>query len=456
MNTNSDESGLRKNGNDPAAESGPPPRKRGGGIIFLAVLALMGLGVWRIYKHFHPSLEATAGGGAGAAGAGGPAKNFPVPVVEGIVVMKDVPVYLDGLGTVQGFNTVTVHSRVDGQLLKVLFTEGQDVHAGDVLAELDPAPFQASLDQATARKAQDEVALANARVDLERYANLLKTEGVTQQIYDTQKALVSQLEASIKSDQAAIDSTKVQLDYTTIRSPIDGRVGIRQVDAGNIVHANDANGIVVVTQLKPISVLFTLPEQSLSKLQREAADFTVLAVGRDNTNVLAEGKLAVIDNQIDTSTGTIKLKATFPNETLRLWPGQFINTRLLLSTRKDGLVVPASVVQRGPAGAFAYVINEDLSVEMRAVKVAQIESGLALIDDGLKAGERVVVDGQYKLQPGSKVKPIEPQQPGSAPDGASPKSGWSGKRKSADGASTNAPGSDPPRTHEHKKPAAEN
>ena len=430
-----------------------PPRKRGGGFVFLIVLAAMGFGVWKIYQHFHPPTEVAAGGGAGGAGA---AKNFPVPVIEGVVATKDVPVYLDGLGTVQGFNTVTVHSRVDGQLMKVAFEEGQDVHAGDVLAELDPAPFQAAVDQVTARKAQDEVTLANARVDLDRYADLLKSEGVTQQTYDTQKALVAQLEATIKSDQAAIDSAKVLLNYATIKSPIDGRVGIRQVDAGTIVHSSDANGIVVVAQLKPISVVFTLPEQSLAKLHREGTDFAVFAVGRDNTNTLAEGKLAVIDNQIDTSTGTIKLKATFPNENLHLWPGQFINTRLLLSTRKDGLVVPASVVQRGPAGAFAYIINEDLSVEMRAVKVAQIESGLALIDDGLKAGDRVVVDGQYKLQPGSKVKPIEPQQPGVASDGASPKSGWGGKRKPAEGASTNAPAGDQPRTHEYKKPAAEN
>jgi multidrug efflux system membrane fusion protein len=247
-------------------------------------------------------------------------------------------------------------------------------------------------------------------VDLQRYADLLKTDSITQQIYDTQKALVSQFEAAVNADQAAAESAKVNLDYTTIRSPIDGRVGIRQVDAGNIVHASDANGVVVLTQLRPISVVFTLPEQALATLQQHQSpetDFVVLAVSRDNTNRLGQGVLAVIDNQIDTTTGTIKLKATFANENLRLWPGQFVNTRLLLTTRKDSPVVPASAVQRGPEGAFAFVIQEDQTVKTRPLKVAQIEGGLALIDEGLQPGERVVVDGQYKLQPGSRVKPVE-------------------------------------------------
>ena len=279
-----------------------------------------------------------------------------MPVIEGVVATKDVPIYLDGLGTVQAFNTVTVHTRVDGQLMKVAFTEGQEVKTGDVLAQLDPAPYQASLGQAVAKKAQDAAQLDNARVDLQRYADLLKTDSITQQIYDTQKALVSQFEATVNADQAAAESAKVNLDYTTIRSPIDGRVGIRQVDAGNIVHASDANGLVVLTQLRPISVVFTLPEQKLAILQQYQnleRNFTVLAVSSDNTNVLGEGVLAVIDNQIDTTTSTIKIKASFANENLRLWPGQFVNTRLLLTTRKESPVVPVSVVQRGPDGAFA-------------------------------------------------------------------------------------------------------
>jgi len=381
----------------------PPARRKL--FIIAALLVVATLIGWAIYhrSHSNPTLPPGATSGRG--------QTSSVPVVEGIVSTRDVPIYLDGLGTVQAFNTVTVHTRVDGQLMKVAFTEGQDVKSGDVLAQLDPAPYRAALDQAAAKKAQDEAQLTNARLDLQRYADLLKTDSITQQIYDTQKALVSQLEATVKADQAAMDSASVNLDYTTIRSPIDGRVGIRQTDAGNIVHANDANGLVVLTQLRPISVLFTLPEQSLAKLQQyqdPGKDFTVLAVARDNTNVLDNGTLAVIDNQIDTTTGTIKLKATFANEKLRLWPGQFVNTRLLLATRKASPVVPASVVQRGPDGAFAFVIQDDQTVTMRPLKVAQIEGGMALIDEGLKPGERVVVDGQYKIQPGSHVKPAEP------------------------------------------------
>ncbi len=377
-------------------------------LIGLVLLGISVLSWW--FFHNRAKAKAAATSARGQTG--------PVPVVEGTVGTRDVPIYLDGLGTVQAFNTVTVHARVDGQLMKVAFTEGQEVKAGDLLAQLDPAPYQAALDQALAKKAQDEAQLPNARVDLQRYADLLKTEGTTQQTYDTQKALIAQLEAGVKADQAAIDSARVNLDYTTIRSPIDGRIGIRQVDAGNIVHASDANGLVVVTQLRPISVLFTLPEQVLSKLQdnqHAGSDYTVLAVSRDNTNTLGEGSLAVIDNQIDATTGTLKLKATFANENLRLWPGQFINTRLRLTTLTNGVTVPASVVQRGPDGAFAFVIQPDNTVQMRPIKVTQIEAGEALIASGLKPGEHVVVDGQYKLQPGSHVKPADsPAADGSA------------------------------------------
>ncbi|MEI7729887.1 MAG: efflux RND transporter periplasmic adaptor subunit [Verrucomicrobiota bacterium] len=331
----------------------------------------------------------------------------PVPVVAGVVAEKDVPIYLEGLGTVQAFNTVTVRARVDGQIVKVAFTEGQEVHAGDVLVQIDPDPYRTVLDQAVAKKGQDEALLGNAKADLKRYGDLLANEGVTQQVFDTQKAQVNQLEAAVKADQATIESAKVQLAYTTIVSPIDGRIGMRLVDQGNMVRASDATGLVVITQLKPISVVFTLPEQTLGKIQKQAslaADLTVFAIGRDNVNVLGEGKLTVIDNQIDTTTGTIKLKATFPNTDLRLWPGQFVNARLLVNVRKGSAVVPASVVQRGPEGAFAFVIKEDQTVEIRPIKVAQIEQGEALIEDGLHSGERVVVDGQYKLQKGSKVK----------------------------------------------------
>ncbi len=337
-----------------------------------------------------------------------------VPVVAGRVVQKDVPIYLDGLGTVQAFNTVTVHVRVDGQLQKVAFVEGQDVHVGDVLAQIDPQPFQAQLAQAEAKKAQDEAQLAEAQLDAQRDADELAAKIIAQQVYDQQKALANQLAATVNADQAAIDITKVQLAYTTIVSPIDGRTGIRLVDQGNIVHVTDPNGLVVITQLRPISVVFTLPEQTLGAIQQResAGDIAVLAVDRDNRTVLGEGKLAVIDNQIDTTTGTIRLKATFPNGDLRLWPGQFVNARLLLTTRTGGIVVPASVIQRGPEGSYAFVITADQKVEVRPVKVAQIEDGQALIDEGLRADEQVVVDGQYRLQPGSRVKPASSAKSG--------------------------------------------
>ena len=365
-------------------------------VILIVILAALSAWMFHLVRGKSPT---QAGADAG--------KGFPVPVIAGAVQQKDMPFYLDGLGTVQALNTVTVRTRIDGELTKVSFVEGQDVKAGDLLAQIDDAPFKALLQQAEAKKAQDEALLANARVDLERYRDLTERKVIAPQQYDTQKALVVQLEATAKADQAAIDSAKVQLAYTTISSPIAGRTGIRQVDQGNMVHPGDQRGLVVVTQLQPLSVIFTLPAQDLGEIhsqtnQREGLE--VLAVDRDNKTVIDRGKLTVIDNQIDTTTGTILLKATFPNRDLQLWPGQFVNTRLLLSVRKQGLVVPASVIQRGPTGAFAFVIKGDLSVEMRPVTVARIENDQALIDKGLEPGERVVVDGQYKLQPGSLVK----------------------------------------------------
>jgi multidrug efflux system membrane fusion protein len=401
-----------KAGESRQAYQAPPerktPSKRGLVIGILCAVVLVGI---FLVVHFY---RAAAAKKAAAAHAGPPA----VPVVEGKVAQKDVAIYVDGLGTVQAFNTVTVHVRVDGELKKVAFVEGQDVHVGDLLAQIDPDPFQTALEQTVAKKAQDEAQLANAQLDLKRDSDLVQQKIATQQTYDTQKALVDQLAATVKADQAAIDSAKVQLDYTTITSPLDGRTGIRQVDQGNIVHAVDVNGLVVITQLHPISLVFTLPEQSLNEIQKEmlSNQVTVLAVDRDNTTQLGEGKLAVIDNEIDTTTGTIRIKATFANEDLRLWPGQFVNARLLLTTRKGGLVVPASAVQRGPDGSYVFVIKADQSVEVRTVKVAQIEKGEALIDQGLKPNENIVVDGQYRLQIGSHVKPAPAAKPAASAD----------------------------------------
>ena len=369
-------------------------------LLLLVLLAGAGYAAW----YFRPPPPEVPAGRGGKGGK--PGDLPPVPIVEGRVLRKDTPLYLDGLGNVQGYNTVTVHSRVDGQLDKILFTEGQDVHAGDVLVKLDPKPFEASLEQAKAKKKQDEAQLANAKVDLVRDITLFDQKAVPQQKVDTQKALVAQLEATVNADQAGVDSAQVQLNYATITSPISGRAGLRLIDQGNVVHASDANGLVVISQLQPIFVVFTLPERNLPAIQREMAkgSLPVLAQGRDNNELLGEGTLTVVDNQIDVSTGTIKLKATFPNANKQLWPGQFINARLKLTTRKAGLVVPASVVQRGPDTTYAFVIKDDQSVEIRQIKVEQFEDDMALIQEGLQEGERVVVDGQYRLQPGSHVK----------------------------------------------------
>jgi len=365
--------------------------------VVLVVLALVG--AWVVHKRSAKSASAQ-GPGRGA--------QPPAPVVLGSVAQKDVPIYLDGIGTVQAFSTVTVRARVDGALVKVAFNEGVDVKSNDVLAQIDPAPFNASLGQAAGKKAQDEAQLANAELDLKRETALVQAKIDSQQVLDTQQALVNQLAATVQADAAAVTSAKVQLDYTTIRSPISGRTGLRLVDEGNIVHASDANGLVVITQLQPICIVFTLPEQALNDIHAQfgGANLEVLAMGRDNSTLLDRGQLTVIDNQIDPATGTIRLKATFPNPGLRLWPGQFVNVRLLLTVKKNGLVVPASVVQRGPNGAYAFIVQGEgtnMSVQQQPITVARIEDGQALIEEGLQAGQRVVVDGQFKLQNGSKV-----------------------------------------------------
>ncbi len=413
--------------NPPAAANAPIP-KRGWGALVGLILVLLVIGSGALWVK---QRRAAAVGSSASPGQRGPGGS-PIPVVAGTVGQKDVPIYLDGLGTVQAFNTVTVRARVDGQVEKIAFVEGQDVHAGELLAQIDAAPFQAQLDQSVAKKAQDQAQLTVARLTLQRNATLLADKILSQQDYDTQKATVEQFAAAVQADEAAIDNARVQLGYTKITSPLDGRTGVRIVDQGNIVHANDATGLVVIAQLRPISVLFTLPEQNLGQIQEQLSashQLAVLAVDRDNRTTLDEGKLAVIDNQIDTSTGTIRLKATFPNEQFHLWPGQFVNARLLVTTRKAGTVVPASVVQRGPDGSYAFVIKEDLSVETRPVHVAHIDQGEALIDSGLRLGEQVVVDGQYKLQPGAHVmistgnppaRTAQSHEPGASRGGAAP------------------------------------
>jgi multidrug efflux system membrane fusion protein len=380
--------------------------------LFLLIGALFIGGVWYYFGRqnaSHDNVDASKTKTAGYAQRGAP--GGPVPVVAGVVQKRDVPIYLDGIGTVQAFNTVTFHPQVSGILTQVAFKEGQDVKKGDLLAIIDPRPLQAQLEGAIAKKNQDVAQLNNAKVLLGRDSDLFKKGALDNQTYDTQRYLVDQLDATVKSDEAAIDNAEAQLSYTRITAPFDGRCGIRQVDQGNYV--TPASTLLVLTQLEPISVVFTLPQQDLLTVNEASGKGPLLVSALDSTqkNTLDEGTLAVVDNQIDPTTGTMKLKATFPNSSLKLWPGQFVNSRLLVSTRHDGLVVPASVIQRGPNGAYAYVITQDKTAEMRPVQVAQIDGGQALIDNGLKEGEQVVVDGQYKLQPGSPVQITMPNQP---------------------------------------------
>jgi multidrug efflux system membrane fusion protein len=336
-----------------------------------------------------------------------PAAIPPVPVVAGVVAQHDVPIYLRGVGTVIAYNTVIVHSQIQGQIVSINFTEGQTVHAGDLLAQIDPRPYQAQLDQVTATRDRDQAQLVNAKANLARYTQLGDKGWATPQLVETQQAQVAQLQAAIKADEALIEAANVQLTYTRLTSPVDGVTGIRLVDIGNIIHPTDPNGLVVVTQIEPISLIFTLPETVLPQIQEQQQKtnkpLTVLAYSQDDTIKLDEGTLGLVSNQILQTTGSIQLKANFPNKAHRLWPGELVNARLLLDTRHDGLTVPASVVQQGPTGAYAYVINPNNTVEVRPVTVAQISDGQALIDSGLEANEQVVTDGQYKLQPGVKV-----------------------------------------------------
>lgn len=337
----------------------------------------------------------------------------PAPVVAGEAQARDFPVYLDGLGTVQAFNSVTVHPRVDGEIQRIFFQEGQDVKKGDQLAQIDPRPYQAQYEQASAKKAQDEAQLANARLMLARNETLLKNRVVDQQTYDTQRYAAQQLQALVQADQAAIDNAQTQLDYTRLLAPISGRVGIRLVDEGNIVRAADSTGIVVINQVQPISVVFTLPQQQLGDVREAllhggAQPLEVLALDRGNQSTLGKGTLAVLDNQIDPATATVKLKATFENADLHLWPGQFVNVRLLLGVKKGAVCVPDASIQRGPAGPYVYVIGSSDAADMRSIEPGASEGGWTLVESGLAAGERIVVEGQYRLKPGAKVT-VRPQ-----------------------------------------------
>jgi len=380
-------------------------------LAIVIVFALVGGVAFYITKQ-QPAKKSSGGGGRFARNNDG-----PVPVLIAPAKTLDVPVYLDGVGTSKALNTVTVRPQVDGILLSVNFKEGQDVKRGDVLARIDPVTFQAQLDQQVAKKALDEAQLANARLDLDRYVKLAQSNAGNKQQADTQRALVAQLEAQVKIDQGMIDNARAMLGYTKITAPIDGRTGIRQVDEGNIVHAADATGIVVITQIKPIAILFTLPQQQINQVNKAAAKgaLPVEAMAADNTTVADRGTLQVVDNQVDSTTGTVKLKAEFPNPELQIWPGQFINVRLLIDTLRQVIVVPTAAVQRGPNGTFVYAVKDDNSVTVRPVTVSLQDDTRAVITTGLEASDKVVTTGFARLAEGTKITITTPDATPTAP-----------------------------------------
>ena len=378
-------------------------------IVLLGAALALTLGfLWHAYS-----------GGARAADEGKETKgggSQTIAVEMAVAARHDVPVYLEGLGTVQAFYTVTVTARVDGELQKVGFVEGQTVKKGDLIGQIDPRPFQAALDQAIAAHAKDVAQLASAKADLDRFELLAPQNLASKQTLDSQRALVAQLQAQIKGDQANIDNARTQLSYTTITSPIQGKTGIRRVDPGNNVHATDTNGIVVVTQVQPIACIFTLPEEALPTLNRalEAGSVAVTAMSRDGKTELDRGTIALVDNQIDQSTGTIRVKATFPNPHDALWPGEFVNARVLVRTEHNALTVPSNAIQRGPNGMFTYVVKADSTVEARPLQVGDETGTLTVITDGLKDGEQVVLSNQYRLQPGARVRSVAVSPPSTA------------------------------------------
>ena len=349
------------------------------------------------------------------------AKPAPAIAVDVATVQRaNVPVYLEGLGTVQAFYTVTVTARVDGQIERVAFKEGQNVKKGDLLVQIDPRPYAAALGVAVATRDKDRAMLANAHRDLERYTELAPEDLASKQTLDTQKALIAQLTAQVKGDEAAIDNARAQLDYTAIRSPIDGRTGVRLVDPGNIVHASDTTGMVVVTQLEPISIMFTLPEEAFEQLSVALARgvVTASALSRDDKEQLDQGTVELIDNQIDQSTGTIRIKVILPNEQRRLWPGQFVNVRVMTQMQHQVLTIPATALERGPDGPFTYVVQPDSTIKVAPLTTGEQTGDIVVIEKGLQAGDKVVASNQYRLQPGSLIRANAPKVAKSGQDRA--------------------------------------
>jgi membrane fusion protein, multidrug efflux system len=373
-------------------------RRRWAVIAILVGVALSGYFGWR---HFFAE--------GAAAVANSDQRPVAIPVTIALAQKADFPVYLNGLGTVEPYNTVTVSSRVDGEVTKVEFKQGQMVKQGDILVQIDPRPYQAALDQALAKKAQDEANLKNAQLNLQRTSTLPKEEVASRQQLDTQQASVDQLKAQIKGDQAAIENAQTQLDYATIRSPLSGKTGFRLVDPGNIVHAASTTGIVTIVKLQPISVVFTAPEEEVPQINKAlaAGDVPVTALSSDGLKTLSQGKLALVNNAVDQASGTINMKATFQNTDNALWPGLSVSTRLLVDTLSQVTVIPQDAVQRGPSGLYAFVIGDDNKAKVQAIKVGQEGNGQSVVLHGLSPGQKVVVAGQYRLQQDALVQASE-------------------------------------------------
>jgi multidrug efflux system membrane fusion protein len=426
----------------------PPPSRRRGpwrSITVLLICAACGYFGWR----YVANRAADAATEQQSARGAGPA---PIPVTVASVASADFPVYLNGLGTVQPYNTVTIRSRVDGEVVKVAFKQGQMVKEGDLLVQIDPRPYQAALEQAQAKRAQDEATLKDAQLNLQRYNSLAKQDFASRQQLDTQQATVDQLIAQIKGDQAAIDNAQTQLSYTTIRSPLTGKTGFRLVDPGNIVHASDTTGIVSVVKLQPISVVFTAPEEQVPQINKALAAGTVpvAALSTDGSKTLSQGRLALVDNAVDQASGTIRMKATFDNKDNVLWPGLSVMTRLLIDTAQQAVVVPNDAIERGPNGLYAFVVDDQNKVAIRLIKLGDQGADRSVILKGLTPGEKVVVEGQYRLQEGSVVKagqaeaalapsqPAPPQAAAQQPAGQQP-SGQPASPQAAPGAPAKAP-----------------
>jgi multidrug efflux system membrane fusion protein len=392
--------------------------------VWLLVLAILGGTAYFVFAKPEAGKPAAMQQSGGKPGMN--AMNRSQPVVAAAAKVGDINVYLNGLGTVVPLNTVTVKTRVDGQLSAVMFREGQMVKQGDLLAQIDPRPYQVQLAQAEGTMARDQALLKNAQADLDRYRTLFEQDSIAKQQLDTQASLVRQYEGAIKADQAQIDSAKLQLTYSRITAPIGGRLGLRQVDPGNIVHASDTNGIVVITQLQPVTVVYTLPEDNISAVMKQlhaGQKLTVDAYDRAGRTKLASGMLLTVDNQIDPATGTIKLKAQFANDDSSLFPNQFVNARMLLDVMREIILIPSAAVQRGTQGTFVYVVRDDQSVTVRTVKLGPTEGETTAIESGLSAGEIVVVDGTDKLRDGAKVEVGERNAAAAPPDGGTPKHG---------------------------------